>query len=230
MISLLCPTRRRPGNVVRLWESAKQTAGDRFELLLYVDNDDTPTLNLLERAPANIRPIIGERIVLSEMWNRLAEHARSDVMMHCGDDIVFRTPWHDQVLEAFDRFDDRICFVHGRDGFHDERFGTHGWLHRRWVDTVGYFVPPYFSSDYNDTWLNDVANMLDRRVYLPEVYTEHLHPNFAKAPWDATHRERLERHQRDNVDQLYASLAAERNADAGKLREAIDGFDRVHAG
>ena len=52
-----------------------------------------------------------------------------------GDDIVLRTLGWDQLVEAvFERWPDRIVFVHGRDGF----------LHRRWVDTLSYFVPPAF--------------------------------------------------------------------------------------
>ena len=46
-----------------------------------------------------------------------------------------------------------------------KNFLTHGFLHRNWVETVGYFVPPYFSSDFNDTWLNEVADMIGRKIY-----------------------------------------------------------------
>ena len=125
------------------------------------------------------------------------------------------------MLDVFDGYPDRIVFVHGRDGIHDASFGTHGFIHRRWVDTVGYFVPPYFSSDYNDTWLNEVANALGRRVYLPGLYTEHMHPVAGKAPWDATYHERMERHTRDGVDALYVSKRHERLADVERLRAVL---------
>ena len=41
-ISILCPTRGRPENVIRLIESIKETTTfiDQIELLFYVDNDD----------------------------------------------------------------------------------------------------------------------------------------------------------------------------------------------
>ena len=104
-------------------------------------------------------------------------------------------------------------------GGNGANFGTHGFIHRNWVDTVGYFVPPYFSSDYNDTWLNDVANMIDRRIYV-DIKTEHMHPAFNKGPMDQTHIERLQRHQEDNVDALYATKLPERQADADKFIDA----------
>lgn len=223
MISVLLPTRGRPTNVARLLSSAFDTSETEVEFVLYVDEDDPlgdQTLDVAAREGATVK--IGPRVTLSEMWNECWKLARFDVAMHCGDDIIFRTPdWDVRVLEAFDRYPDRIAFVHGRDGFQDARIGTHGFLHRCWIETVGYMVPPYFSSDYNDLWVTEVADMLGRRVYLPNVYTEHMHPVAGKGEWDQTHQERLLRHQRDNVDQLYRSLHAERISDVEKLKAAI---------
>lgn len=225
MISVLLPTRNRPANVRRLLDSALETAETEVEFVVYVDDDDPTrdeTCDVLARYA--VTTIVGPRVVLSEAWNRCAERARFDVMMHCGDDIVFRTyGWDARVLETFDRYPDRIVLVHGSDGFQDANLGTHSFLHRRWVETVGYLVPPYFSSDYNDTWLNEVADALGRRVYLPNVYTEHMHPVAGKGSWDQTHQERLARHQRDDVARIYRDRAPERAADVDKLRRVIDG-------
>ena len=46
-ISLLIPTRNRYNNIVRLIKSIKETAEyfENIEILLYVDNDDTSTIN-----------------------------------------------------------------------------------------------------------------------------------------------------------------------------------------
>lgn len=205
-------------------QSAVETADTEVEFVVYVDDDDPTvdaTCDVLARYAATV--ILGPRVVLSETWNRCAELARHDVMMHCGDDIVFRTPgWDERVLDVFDRSPDRIVLVHGRDGFQDARLGTHSFVHRRWVDALGYLVPPYFSSDYNDTWLNEVADVLGRRIYLPDVYTEHMHPVAGKGTWDQTHQERLARHQRDDVEKLYRDLAEQRAADVDKLKTLID--------
>lgn len=224
MISVLIPTRNRPANVRRLLNSAFDTTESELEFLFYVDDDD-PTRDdtLAEVARGGGQSLIGPRVVLSETWNRLAERAQHDVMMHCGDDIVFRTnAWDTEILIEFDRWPDKIVFVHGRDGYQDANIGTHGFLHRRWVDAVGYFVPPYFSSDYNDLWLTEVADALGRRRYLPEIYTEHMHPVIGKGTWDQTHQERLARHQQDNVQRIYAERAAERQNDVALLRTVIE--------
>lgn len=229
MISILLPTRGRPDGVRRLVDSLYQTTSTDVELCVYLDEDDRTrdkTKQVLA-AEGRVTWVEGPRVVLSEMWNRCWELATGDVAMHCGDDIIFRTTgWDRIVLDQFERSVDKILFVHGDDGFQKGNIGTHGFLHRRWVETVGYFVPPYFSSDYNDLWLSEVADALGRRVYLPSVYTEHMHPAAGKGEWDKTHRERLARHTRDDVGKLYQDLAANRHGDVQKLRRVIEQFSR----
>lgn len=225
-ISLLCPTRGRPAGMRRLVESCDRNAAGNVEVVFYLDDDDQAAIETAQQLAAarggGIVPLVGPRIVLSAMWNRCAEVAAAPILMHCGDDIVFRTVrWDDLVVEAFAGYPDGIVFVHGDDRLQGGRLGTHGFLHRAWVDAVGYFVPPYFSSDWNDTWLTEVANAIGRRVYLPAVVTEHMHPLAGKATWDLTHRERLARGERDQVAQLYADKAAERAMDAAVLRAAM---------
>lgn len=220
-ISVLVPTRNRPASVIRLCESAYATATDRGQLqfVFYVDDDDRLSRDACERYGD---VIVGPRVVLSEMWNECVARARHDVFMHCGDDIVFRSEWWDtSVQREFDASPDKLILVHGRDGYQDARIATHGFYHRNWVDALGYLVPPYFSSDYNDLWNTEVADAVGRRVYLDQVYTEHLHPSAGKAELDQTHRERLERHRRDDVDDLYRRLEPRRAEDVAKLRAAI---------
>lgn len=223
MISVLLPSRGRPHNVRRVVESARATASGEVEFVIYLDDDDTPSHDAARDLEVEV--IVGPRVLLSETWNRCWERARFDVAMHCGDDIVFRTPgWDARVLDAFNAVPDRIALVWGRDGFQDLNMSTHGFLHRRWVETVGYFVPPYFASDYNDAWLYEVAGALGRRVFLPDVLTEHMHPVAGKAPMDQTHHERLQRHAREDCDRIWRETEHLRRADVAKLRRAIEEF------
>ena len=228
-ISILLPTRGRPDNVERLVQSAEATvaAPTRLEFVFYVDDDDHATIRRLIdlEVRTRVRFVIrmGPRRLLSECWNECARHATNEIMMHCGDDIVFRSAdWDQYVREVFDGVPDKIALVHGRDGFQDGKLATHGFTHVRWMDTVGYFVPPYFASDYNDTWLTEVADSLARRWYLPEVFTEHMHPVAGKGEWDVTHQERIERHRADDCDEIWRRTAPQRVIDIEKLRAVID--------
>jgi hypothetical protein len=230
LISILTPTRGRPDNIARIVNSALETAlrPNLIEFIFYVDVDDQPsgdTIEHLASTGANTMMIAGERIVLSEMWNECARHARSDIMMHCGDDIIFRSDnWDEYILGEFERYPDGIVLVHGRDGYQDQRLATHGFRHRNWMNVVGNFVPPYFSSDYNDTWVTEVADMLGRRSYLESVYTEHMHPVVGKATIDQTHQERLDRHARDDPGRTYAQLANVRQEEVRLLQRFIQDY------
>lgn len=226
MISLLVPTRERYDGLTRMGGSAlvNSVVPDGVEIVVYIDDDDDTYDELLESSGLKdvVTPVRGPRITLSKMWNRCAEHARGEIFGHMGDDIVFRTyAWDELVTNVFAEYDDRIVFVHGRDGIQDGGLGTHGFLHRTWVEAVGYFVPPYFSSDYNDTWLTEVADMIGRRRYVPELFTEHMHHTVGKAEIDQNTLDRLKRHAADDVDGTYKRLITERRSDAEKLREVM---------
>lgn len=221
MISLLCPSRGRPAQLAAMWRSAACNATTHdVELVARLDDDDPDLAAYGHTDVPALSFITGPRSLLSDCWNEAATAARGDILMHCGDDIRFRTHgWDRLIADAFPR--DGVALVHGRDGFQDAALGTHGFVTRRWVDTVGYFVPPLFSSDYNDTWLNDVADRIGRRVYVPEVLTEHMHPAAGKGEWDRTHRERLERHAADDPAAIYVEHEPQRERDAERLRAVM---------
>ncbi len=231
MISLLVPTRARPIFMKRLWESAVETAADpaRLEVVFYLDSDDTEGIDCYNALKSGrVKAVIGPRILLSEAWNVCYRASAKEICMHCGDDLIFRSQdWDRYIRDAFQAVPDKILFVYGRDGIQDQKLGTHGFLHRNWVEMVGYFVPPYFASDYNDLWLTDIAKRIKRARFLPEVFTEHMHPLVGKAELDVNHQERLRRHHRENVDLVYKSLKAKRKDDAKKLKAFINAYSKL---
>ncbi len=227
MISLLVPTRKRLKEFKRFYESAMNMADDPYniEVVAYVDEDDHTYdgLNLM-----NLKIVRGKRVVLSEMWNECWKVATGPYYGHMGDDIRFETPnWDVAVREAIDSFPGKIGFVWGDDKAPTGRqkiFGTHGFVHKNWTDVTGRFVPPYFSSDYNDTWFNDISELIESRKFLPTVHTNHLHYVWGKALKDQTTLDRLERHQKDDPESLYYSpqMQWEREQEAFELRKAIE--------
>lgn len=184
-------------------------------------DDDDPHRDEYQ-SDENLSYVVGPRVVLSEMWNESYAWAKGDIFWHGGDDVTFRTEgWDEIVRDAFPA--DGIAFVHGHDlSPNGHWLGTHGFLRREWVDAVGYFLPPYFSSDYNDVWLVDVSDLIDRHVYVP-IVTEHHHPDFNKSEKDQTYHDRIERHVADDMDGLYRSpeMVANRMVDADKLRAVM---------
>lgn len=223
MISILLPSRGRPQSLERLAKSVVETADnpDDVEIIVFIDEDDASYDGWT--FPPQLKIYSTKRTVLSKYWNMAYEKATGDIYMHCGDDIVFHTQgWDTIVKQEFEKYPDRIVLLYGDDGDpnKEKNFGTHSFIHKNWVDVVGYFVPPYFSSDFNDTWLNELADGISRKVKI-DIYTEHMHPAFGKAEIDLTHAERYVRHHKDNTPALYEATADERLAAIEKLREAI---------
>jgi hypothetical protein len=216
MISLLCPTRKRPDNFARFAKSARETAVGPIEIIAYQDEDDDSPIqpDILVRGP---------RIVMSQMWNECAEKATGDLLMLCGDDLVFKTPGWDRMIKgAFAGCPDKILYVHGDDcSPNAKNFGTHGTIHRRWMETVGSFTMGCFVADFADRWQNDMAVALGRRLYLPYV-TEHLHWVFSKAALDETYNENRERYAAHDPHKLYWDKEPERLAQIEKLSAAMD--------
>jgi glycosyltransferase involved in cell wall biosynthesis len=230
-IAILLPTRNRPQLLKRFWESIVDTSDDlnNISLYLYIDEDDSLTppvaAELIEKYN-NIFVFVGPRILHSKMPNVLFSKTNEDIMFLGGDDLIMRTPgWDTRVREAFDKVDDRIALVYGRDGgealAHPEKFATHPILHRRWAEVLGYINPPYFSCDYADTWSNDLADAIGRKFLLP-IFHEHMHFTFRKSEFDSTYREARDRFSADNIPLLYHNLSEQREKDVEKLKNYIE--------
>lgn len=226
MISILTPTRGRPEEYLRMVESAVQTAADNLaiEFISYHDDDD-PTWDdyINPRGYHRVTMFRGPRIVLTDCWNKCLPFATGDILMQANDDIIFRTPGWDKMVEgAFAQSLDKFLMVYGDDlGMHHGCFGPHPFVHRRWLDiTGGWMIPPYFWSECGDTWLNDVFQGVDRRVYIPFV-VEHMHWEFKKAELDQTYRDRLKNHQTTNPYHEYEFRAPERIAQVEKMRALL---------
>lgn len=224
MISLLVPSRGRPRAIEELLVSLVNTSDYRqWEIILRLDDDD-PTQYFLPVGRWNITTLIRPRTTLSGLWNECADVSSGDILMQCADDIRFRTlGWDLMVIETFHQYSDRIAYVYGRDGIADERMATHGFMHRRWYEALGYFTWPEFSSDYGDLWNHTIAERLGRLHYIPELYTEHLHPSAGKGEWDQTHRERMERDSVDKNAARWEQAQPALNEAVAVLAELIQG-------
>jgi len=158
------------------------------------------------------------------MWNYALEKlAIGDLIMLCADDIRFKSPsWDTYVCEAFETHGS-FGFVYGDDLVHGRRLSTHPFVHGERIRVSGFWLPPYFVSDFVDLWLDEVSKALgDADVYLSNVITEHLHFSVGKSEIDETTQNRLTRHKLDNPLAIYASKAFERIAQIERLRVAIN--------
>jgi glycosyltransferase involved in cell wall biosynthesis len=227
MISLLLPSRKRPEILKRMIDSALLNSRNVVEIVIRFDDDDWETAEeALNMGSDNTKILVRPRLrKMTIYWNECFEACSGDIVCQANDDIVFKTPGWDKIIEdAFAEVPDKIMLAHGSDVFgHGSNFGPHPFVSRRWVEALGYFIPPYFSSDFGDAWVNELANMLGRRRFLP-FNIEHHHFSQGMAEVDENTRERLQRHTEDDPETLYYSPAmmAERRRDADKLAKLMD--------
>jgi len=222
------PTRRRPKELRRMYESVKATATNMPEIVVYCDEDDEPQATLALSLGMNV--LIGARErLMTVYWNKCYEISKGDIVCQCNDDVIFHTPgWDEMVEDEFQKWPDRIVMVYGNDlGKHFEHFGPHPFVHRRWVDTLGYFIPPYFTSDYGDAWVNSLAASIKRRVYIP-IMIEHMHFLMGKAEKDEITLERLAREDEDRPQDIWDRTVGERRRDALKLLALIEEANGEH--
>lgn len=230
-LSLCCPTRGRPASVDRFVQAARATARwpDRLEFIFAVDDDDAESgqADVLRQPGPNVKVVRVPRQTLSHYWTICARVARGPLYMQAGDDLVPRTDgWDAGFWTAYGALPpDRIGLLFADDGSptgSGRTFATHGVITQEWLDVLGYFTPPYFSSDFGDTWLNELADSIGRKRRVHSSIIEHLHPLWGKAAWDRTHQERLARHAADHPDLRYAERAEERRCDADRLWAAVE--------
>lgn len=229
MISLLCPTRKRPERFSKMVWSALETATNRVEILFYVSDDDDsydqqaillPTK--VEMSEVKLKVVRGPRVTFSNLWNQMLPRATGDIFMLCADDVIFRTyRWDEIVEQAYAKCPDKILCCYGDDGSpNGKNFATLPFISRRWTEVLGQFTPDGYTSDFCDAHVQDIADMIGRKKLLP-ILTEHCHWLWSKAEKDETYRENEMRNRKDNNTQRYRERLPERLADAEKLRQEI---------
>src|SRR5258708_30496544 len=157
--------------------SVRDTAAnpDQVEIVVRFDDDDEDSAN--EAQKDNVVVLVGPRIrKMTVYWNQCFYACRGDIICQNNDDTVWTSKGWDVGLEnAFADVPDKIMLAHFCDVFgHGSNFGPHAFVSRKWVEALGYFIPPYFSSDFGDAWICEIANMLGRRRFL-NFNIEHRH-------------------------------------------------------
>lgn len=162
MISILCPSRGRPELAKRMVESAFNTAKNNIEILLYLNNDDPRLNDYLKNIDRNLIEIGPDRSP-GYSWNLLADKAKNDILFLIGDDVNFTTDnWTEKIVNGFAHYKDKIACVYPVVPGMKSKNNPHFCLHKNWVNTLGYFVPPHFWHWYVDTWVRHVAIKLNR--------------------------------------------------------------------
>lgn len=226
MISIICPTRNRPANITRFISNlrSKATNEKNLQFVFYVDEDDSiSTPAIMKFQELNLHITYGKRVFASEMFNTLYKDCNHDIIFNAGDDMVIHNQgWDQRIINIFNSSKDKILMVYGPDGYQPRTFGTHFFIHKNWIKVQGNYIPVNLSSDYVDTWYNDIADQLKRKIILDDFGLEHLHPLAGKAEYDSTYTDRIRLKSKYRPDLKFDEAKALKELTISNLQKFIN--------
>ncbi len=188
-ISIMLPTRNRPIGLERFINSIIDTSVNlsNIELIISYDEDDIVTEPIINKYKDKIN-IISKQSPSRDMIaknNDMIKYINGDILAAGSDDVIYKTiGWDKIIINKFNEYKDKIILIYGKDGIQDEILGTHFFIHKNWVETLGYYNCTLFKHCYCDTWANELAKRIGRLVYMPNIITEHLHWSKGKSEHD----------------------------------------------
>lgn len=182
MIALICPTRSRPENMKRMWQSALATARnpESLRLVLGLDKDQLELYEPYLPKDCSIHTLGDWGVVHS--INRMAEfvllnHQSIKLFMVAPDDVIFTTPeWDKALIEHYEALKNKIhvyCLLDSR----SENGTPHPIITREYIEVMGYLFPPIFMHWYVDTWTAEMANNAKCFTHLKDYELVHDKPS-----------------------------------------------------
>lgn len=232
-ISLLVPSRERLNLKLTLISSIITTVSNinDVELIFGIDEDD-PTRDTVYKIAAAI-PFVkivdiknnGKFIGINKIWNLLVPHASSDILGYIGDDMIFKTAnWDSEIIKELTTNlpVDKIKLVHCFDGYRTtDEICVNAFLHKQYVDVVGYLCREEFLINWSDQWLYQTFKAFDRITYRSDIHIQHNHWVFGLRKRD-TVADRMLSDNKDKIsDQLWHDLSSKRVEDVEKLSKYL---------
>lgn len=204
MITVICPSRGRPGNVARLIDSFDATKKHAHtQLIIAIDSTDpqldeysnvlnrrADVLNRREAKDVFLLNIDNKRTRMVETLNRAASYeiGSYEVAMlgFVGDDHLFETEgWDTFLIECFTP----MGIAYGDDGHQHANLPTAVFMDADIVRRLGWMAPPELQHLYVDNAWKALGEALGTLRYYPEIRITHLHPHAGLAEWDETYAE-----------------------------------------
>ena len=192
-ISLLCPSRERLNKFLTFLTSVISTTHDikNINIVLGVDEDD-PKFKSYKKIANNLHFIqfipfpknLFKEKGLSGLWNKMANECSGDILGMVGDDMIFKTnDWDKKIIETFINKKDNMHLIHCNDGMRGpgnkysnvEPLAVNSFIHREYVDTIGWYVEDIEPNTYHDTYLHKLFEILNRKIYYHDIVIKHLH-------------------------------------------------------
>jgi hypothetical protein len=201
-IAILVPSKGRPEKCARMIKSAYETTSEKIHVYIAVLQSEWDSYVEAIKIPDTDR--FGVIIVTMPesttcyKWNRLADLAMRQydtIFMLGSDDIIFsNSNWDSAILNA----PDHKPHVYSLRDSRDIEGTPHPIVNRKWIEAMGWFLPPLFAHWFVDVWTVDIAKYNNCFTHLKEFLLIHDKDNDKGIP-DETHNfiRRQGIHERD---------------------------------
>jgi tetratricopeptide (TPR) repeat protein len=172
------PTRARTEKIQRVFECIRSTVEhiNLVDVWLYVDDDDEATLQYIKseewrQYEINISWYIGKPTksmgdMLNQLWQRCSTNP--GIYLPFCDDNTIETPHWDAILRDFmAKHQDGIMLGYLIDPEHASYQVTIPVPSAQWLNNLGYLITSRFYFWFDDKWLDQIAEMTQRKVLIP---------------------------------------------------------------
>lgn len=168
-VNLCVPTRGKPDHLVDfVGETIANTVLPDTRVVVGSDDDDCSfTPKSLADTDRIIWSVAPREDALGAKYNRCAKAYPADVYVMGVDDVAIATPGWDSILaEIAAEATDGIAFIYFGSEPHGEDLPSMIAVTKRVVEIAG-FCPPFFPFWWNNTWVDEIAQMCARVVRAP---------------------------------------------------------------
>lgn len=171
-VAMVIATRGNSHTLLKtITENLRGSVLNSTKLVLGLDEDDPALENTLKVAASfgtrgNVMAVVGPRSdSIGGVYNRCAEQEPADIYIAGADDLTIRTHgWDERILNATRKMPDFIGVVGcGKMPVKSMLPGTYA-VTRPLIDRMGFFLQPHTPFWWMDTWLFEIAVMIDRLV------------------------------------------------------------------
>lgn len=193
-IAILCPTKGRPEQLIRMRESARRTAVDFSD---FTNQGSVRVLHCTSEEDFINLGYLGPHIIMPDgmptvhKWNMLAQVAinkfpQTRLFMLGADDMIFATPlWDKALLDHYNALDNKI-HVYALQDSRDPEGAPHPIVTREWIEAMGWAFPPIFVHWYLDSWTVEIAKANGVFTHMKDYLLIHDKPS-DKGQGDETH-------------------------------------------
>jgi len=239
-IDLFCPSRERVNKLLTFICSIITTAKDttNINLVLGVDADD-PKLRFYLKIAQNLNFVQLVRYEagffkekgLSGLWNQMADETTNSIIAMVGDDMVFETlDWDEKIINEFTGKQDNFHLIHCNDGMRGSGnkyenvppLAVNSFIHRDYVRTIGHYVEEIEPHIFQDTYLDKLFEILDRKIYFHDIMIRHKHfSEYGDKDKTSTNMEKLREGIWDNNKLFHEKLLPEIQREAEIIKAKI---------